>query len=104
MTAMLRAENPFEVSLPEPERSPPFKPWYTAIAPKYRNDIQSRYKDAMSASAAAKQIIAAVERGTSGKIWAGAMAWIFRWLWPLLSTYRQDKINSDLVHVGMLKP
>lgn len=103
MTAMLRAEKPFELSLPEPERSSHFRPWYTSIAPKYRGDIEKRQKDAMSASTAAKQILDAVDSGTSGKIWAGAMAWIFRWLWPLLSTARQDKINSDLVHVKMLK-
>jgi hypothetical protein len=57
----------------------------------------------MSATKAAEQIIDAVEAQVSGKIWVGTMAWIFKWLWPLLSTARQDKINGDLLHVEMIK-
>ncbi len=103
MTAMLRAENPFLLDLPQEKRSPLFSKWYDSISPRYRGDIEKRYDSAMSASQASKQIIDAVEARSSGKIWVGTMAWIFRWMWPLLSTSRQDKINSDLLHVEMLK-
>lgn len=103
MTAMLRAENPFLLDRPAKQRSPYFSKWYDAISGRYRQDIEKRYDSAMSASTASKQIIDAVEARTSGKIWVGSMAWIFRWMWPLLSTARQDKINSDLLHVEMLK-
>lgn len=103
MTAMLRAENPFPLDLPKQQRSPYFTQWYESISSKYRKDIEGRYDSAMSASEASKQIIDAVEARRNGKIWVGTMAWIFRWLWPVLSTARQDKINSDLLHVDMLK-
>ena len=103
MTAMLRAENPFPLDLPQDQRSPHFSNWYDGISSRYRKDIEKRYDAAMSASKASKQIIDAVEARTSGKIWVGSMAWIFQWMWPLLSTARQDKINSDLLHVEMLK-
>lgn len=56
----------------------------------------------MSAGEAARQIVDAVEAKRGGKMWVGAMAWIFRWVWPLLSTARQDKINGDLLHVDIL--
>lgn len=102
MTAMLRAENPLSLTGPPEERSPYFSKWYDTISEKYRKDIEGRYDSAMSASDASKQIIDAVVAGSSGKIWVGSMAWIFRWLWPLLSTARQDKINGDLLHVSML--
>ena len=104
MTAMLRAEDPFPLDLPQEQRSSYFLKWYDGISSRYRKDIENRYESAMSASKASKQIIDAVEAGASGKIWVGAMAWIFRWIWPLLSTARQDKINSDLLHVEMVKP
>lgn len=103
MTSMLRAENPFPLDLPEEQRSPYFSKWYEGISSKYRKDIEVRYDSAMSASAASKQIIDAVEARSNGKIWVGSMAWIFKWMWPLLSTWRQDKINGDLLHVDMLK-
>lgn len=103
MTAMLRVENPFSLALPQEQRSPYFLKWYDGISSKYRSDIEKRYDAAMSASDASKRIIDAVEARTSGKIWVGTMAWIFRWMWPMLSTARQDKINGDLLHVEMLK-
>lgn len=103
MTAMLRAEDPFSLDLPPKQRSPYFSKWYDEISSKYRKDIEGRYDSAMSASKASKQIIDAVEARTSGKIWVGTMAWVFRWMWPFLSTARQDKINGDLLHVEMLK-
>ncbi len=103
MTAMLRAEAPFSLDLPEKERSPFLSKWYSDIDTKYRRDIEQRYRSAMAASTAAKQIIGAVESPTQGKIWVGSMAWIFQWLWPWLSTARQDKINGDLLHVKMLE-
>ncbi|WWD21751.1 hypothetical protein CI109_106238 [Kwoniella shandongensis] len=104
LTAMLRAENPFPITLPPSERSSSFATWYTTIAPLYRKDIEKRSVQAMSARKAAEQIIDAVEkRDGGGKIWVGTMAWIFRWVWPVLSTWRQDKINSDLLHVDLLK-
>ncbi|CAO2655984.1 Nn.00g047870.m01.CDS01 [Neocucurbitaria sp. VM-36] len=103
MTAMLRAEDPFPLELPLEQRSPYFSKWYDDISSRYRKDTEKRYDTAMSASKAAKQIIDAVEARSSGKIWVGTMAWIFRWLWPLLSTAMQDKINGDLLHVEMLK-
>lgn len=104
MTAMLRAENPFLLDLPDNRRSPYFSKWYDAISSTYRKDIEKRYDSAMSASKASRHIIDAVEAQASGKIWVGTMAWIFKWIWPLLSTARQDKINGDLLHVEMLKP
>ena len=100
---MLRAEAPFPLDLPEKERSPYFSKWYSDIDIKYRSDIEQRYKSAMAASTAAKHIIGAVESRNQGKIWVGSMAWIFRWIWPLLSTAKQDKINGDLLHVRMLE-
>lgn len=103
MTAMLRAENPFPLDLPQEQRSHYFSKWYDDMSSRYRRDIENRYDSAMSASDASEQIIGAVEARTSGKIWVGTMAWIFRWMWPLLSTARQDKINSDLLHVEMIK-
>ena len=102
MTAMLRAENPCPLSLPDPSRSPHFAKWYSTISPTYRKDIEKRYPQAMSASKAAAQIVDSVEGGTSGKIWVGTMAWVFRCVWPFMSTWRQDKINSDLLHMEML--
>ena len=112
MTAMLRAENPFPLELPTAQRSSYFSAWYDAISARYRGDIEKRYDSAMSASRAARQIIDAVHKGQSkaisgtnwgsGKIWVGSMAWIFRWIWPLLSTSRQDRINGDLLHVEIL--
>lgn len=103
MTSMLRAEDPFPVVVSQENRSPYFAKWYTDIAPRYRKDIEARYDSAMSSSKAAEQIIDAVEARTSGKIWVGSMAWIFKWLWPFLSVARQDKINSDLLHIDMLE-
>jgi hypothetical protein len=103
MTSMLRAENPFPVDLPKEERSTYFSQWYDVISSRYRKDIEKRYDSAISASKAAEQIVDAVEARYSGKIWVGTMAWMFRWLWPLLSTARQDSINGDLLHVKMLK-
>lgn len=103
MTAMLRAENPFPLDLPQKQRSSYFSKWYEEISGKYRKDIEKRYDSAMSAAQAAKQIVDAVEAQTGGKIWVGTMAWVFRWIYPLLSTARQDKMGSDLLHVEMLK-
>lgn len=103
MTSMLRAEDPFPLDLPPKQRSSFFTKWYTEISGTYRKDIEKRYDSAMSAEKASKQIIDAVENRVSGKIWVGTMAWIFRWMWPLLSTARQDKINGDLLHVQLLK-
>nr|XP_019008253.1 uncharacterized protein I206_06808 [Kwoniella pini CBS 10737]OCF47034.1 hypothetical protein I206_06808 [Kwoniella pini CBS 10737] len=103
MTAMLRGENPYRADLPEAQRSPHFSRWYSTIAPRYRNDLVELSKKAMPASKAAKQIIDAIDNEGSLKIWIGTMAWIFRWMWPYLSTARQDKINRDLLHVNMLK-
>jgi hypothetical protein len=103
MTTMLQAKDPFPLDLPEQQRSPYFSAWYDEIYSKYRQDIEKRYDSAMSSSEAAKCIIDAVEARTSGKIWVGTMSWIFRWIWPLLSTARQDSLNSDLVHVKLLK-
>ena len=103
MTAMLRTENPFPLDLPQKQRSPYFFKWYDGISSKYRRDIEKRYDSAMSASNASKQIIDAVEARKSGKIWVGTMAWVFRWMWPMLSTARQDKINGESLHVEMLK-
>ena len=103
MTAMLRAENPFPLDLPREQRSPYFSKWYDVISSRYRKDIERRYDTAMSATKAAEQIVDAVEAQVSGKIWVGTMAWIFKWLWPLLSTARQDKINGSLLHVEMIK-
>ena len=102
-TAMLRAEDPFALGLPQDQRSPHFSKWYDNISSRYRRDIEKRYDGAMSASKASEQIIDAVEARNVGKIWVGSMAWIFKWMWPLLSTARQDKINGDLLHVEMLK-
>lgn len=104
MTSMLRAENPFPLDLPAPQRSPYFSQWYEGISGVYRRDIEGRYDSAMSAPEASRQIVDAVEARKSGKIWVGTMAWIFRWMWPVLSTARQDKINGDLLHVDMLQP
>ena len=103
MTAMLRAENPFPLDLPQDQRSRYFSKWYDKISGRYRKDIEKRYDTAMSASKAAEQNINAVEARASGKIWVGTMAWIFKWKWPFLPTARQDKINNDLLHVEMLK-
>ncbi|KAF2631069.1 NAD(P)-binding protein [Macroventuria anomochaeta] len=103
MTAMLRAENPFPLDLPKEQRSLYFSKWYDGISSRYRKDIEERYDAAISSTKAAEQIIDAVEAQVSGKIWVGTMAWIFKWLWPLLSTARQDKINGGLLHVEMLK-
>jgi hypothetical protein len=103
MTAMLRAEEPFPLSLPEAQQSAYFSTWYRDISRHYRGDVEKRYNSAMSATQAAQQIISAVEANRSGKIWVGSMAWIFKWVWPLLSTWRQDKINNDLLHVELLR-
>lgn len=102
MTVMLRAEDPFPLDLPKAQRSTYFSEWYNSISGLYRKDIEKRYDSAMSAETAARQIIDAIEHKVSGKIWVGAMAWIFKWIWPLLSTARQDKINSDLLHLDIL--
>ncbi|KAF2155484.1 NAD(P)-binding protein [Myriangium duriaei CBS 260.36] len=102
MTAMLRAEDPFPVSLPEGQRLPYYSKWYSHLAARYRSDIEKRYNEAMPASEAARQIVDAVVAGLAGKIWAGSMAWFFRWIWPLLSVRRQDSINSSLLHLDML--
>lgn len=103
MTAMLRAENPFPLDLPEENRSAYYSKWYDGISSRYRGDVEKRYDSAMSASQASEEIIDAVEARVSGKIWVGTLAWIFRWVWPLLSTTRQDKINRELLHLEMLK-
>ncbi|WWC59707.1 uncharacterized protein I303_102269 [Kwoniella dejecticola CBS 10117] len=103
MTAMLRGENPFDLQVPESLRSPHFARWYSTIAPRYRSDLVERSKKAMPASTAAQQIIDHIEKEGNKKIWIGTMAWIFRWLWPFLSTARQDQINNDLLHVHLLK-
>ena len=101
MTAMLRAEDPFDLNLQSTQRSTAFEKWYTEIQPKYRQDLEKRSKDAMSASVAAETIIKRVTQRREGKIWVGTMAWIFRWVWPFLSTRHQDKINCDwrIVHL-----
>ena len=102
MTAMLKGKNTYFLNLPEGQRSRFFPSYYSTIAPRYRDELNKRSESAMSASLAAKQIIDAVEWRTSGKIYVGTMAWIFRWIWPFLSTSRQDKINGDLLHVELL--
>ena len=61
MTAMLRAEDPFPLDLPQEQRSSYFPKWYDGISSRYRKDIEKRYDSAMSASKASKQIIDAVE-------------------------------------------
>lgn len=103
MTAMLRAENPFPLDLKQTQLSRHFSKWYDSISGIYRKDIEKRYDSAMSATQAAKLIVDAVEARTSGKIWVGTSAWVFRWIWPLLSTARQDKMSGDILHVEMLK-
>ena len=103
MTTLLRAEKPFSIELPQSQRSPYYTKWYDSMSSIYRGDVEKRYDSAMAASEASRQIIDTVEAGNSGKVWVGSMAWIFRWLWPLLSVARQDKINSDLLHVDMLR-
>jgi hypothetical protein len=103
MTTMLRAKDPFPLDLPPPQRSLCFSAWYEEMYSKYRRDIEKRYDAAMSSSEAAMRIIDAVEARISGKIWVGTMSWIFRWIWPFLSTARQDSLNSDLLHMKILK-
>lgn len=103
---MLKAEAPFPINYSDGStgRSPHFTKWYNDLLPAYRADIDKRTPSAMSSGQAARQIIDSVEKqGKRGaKIWIGTMAWVFRWIWPLLSTAKGDKINADIVHLDLL--